>query len=97
MTKYGYSFPSSVVKRDKQRLINQMWKLLPLREENKDWLKQLNNVIIEINGLQEVFKTKVNFLILLSKLEGLKTIEDFTAYRRTVFETISLFGELYEE
>jgi hypothetical protein len=28
-----------------------LWKLIPMRENNEDWEKQLNTVIIEIAGL----------------------------------------------
>lgn len=68
-----------------------MWKLIPMRENNEDWQKQLNTVIIEIAGLNEIFISNPQFLQLLSKLEGLKLIEiDFNLYRKTVFEAINL-------
>lgn len=62
-----------------------------MRENNEDWQKQLNTVIIEIAGLNEIFIFNPQFLQLLSKLEGLKIIEiDFNLYRKTVFECINL-------
>ena len=73
------------------RLTNQVWKLLPMRENNEDWIKQLDTVIIEIAGLGEIFSRNPTFLQLLSKLEGLKIIEtDFLLFRKTIFEAISL-------
>lgn len=76
------------------RLTNQIWKLIPLREEEKDYVKQLDTVIIEIAGLKEIFPQDSHFLQLLSKLEGLKSVEtDFDTYRRTIFESISLLQE----
>ena len=76
------------------RLTNQIWKLIPLREEDKNYIKQLDTVIIEIAGLKEIFPQDSHFLQLLSKLEGLKSIEtDFDTYRRTIFESISLLQE----
>ena len=66
-----------------------------MRENNEDWQKQLNTVIIEIAGLNEIFIFNPQFLQLLSKLEGLKIIEiDFNLYRKTVFESISLLDEI---
>ena len=72
-----------------------MWKLIPMRENNEDWQKQLNTVIIEIAGLNEIFISDPQFLQLLSKLEGLKLVEiDFSLYRKTVFEAINLLQEI---
>ena len=64
-------------------------------EHEEDWQKQLDTVIIEIAGLNEIFLFKPQFLQILSKLEGLKVIEnlEFQAYRKTIFEVISLLQE----
>ena len=65
-----------------------------MREHEEDWSKQLNTVIIEIAGMNEIFLDP-QFLQLLSKLEGLKVQDtDFELYRKTVFESISLLQEL---
>ena len=62
-----------------------------MRENEENWKNQLDTVILEIVWLNEILKNNVDFLILLTKLEGLKdenTVFDF--YRKTVFESISL-------
>lgn len=65
-----------------------------MREHKEDWSKQLDTVIIEIAGLNEIFIGPL-FLQLLCKLEGLKVSEtSFELYRKTVFESISLLQEL---
>ena len=66
-----------------------------MREHEEDWQKQLDTVIIEIAGLNEIFIEEPQFLQILSKLEGLKVYEDidFQFYRKTVFEIISLLQE----
>lgn len=65
-----------------------------MRENDEDWNKQLNTVILEIAGLNEIFIGPL-FLQLLSKLEGLRVEETtFELYRKTVFEVISLVQEL---
>lgn len=92
--KYNIGFEDEVIKKDVQRLTNQLWKLIPMREHEEDWLKQLDTVILEIAGLNEIFMGPV-FLQLLSKLEGLKVKENnFELYRKTIFESISLLQEL---
>lgn len=94
MTKYLFDFPNEVIEKNITRLTNQMWKLIPMYENNEDWKKQLNTVSIEIAGLNEIFFMEPQFLQLLSKLEGLKVIEiNFSLYRKTVFECINLLQE----
>ena len=76
------------------RLTNQLWKLIPMKENEEDWQKQLDTVILEITGMNEILIFTPNLLSLLSKLEGLKEVEiSFQLYRKTVFETISLLQE----
>lgn len=77
-----------------QRLTNQLWKLIPMREKEEDWQKQLDTVIIEVAGLN-TFISSPSFLQLLSKLIGLREVEtDFDVYRKTVFEMINLLQEI---
>ena len=62
-----------------------------MKDHEEDWQKQLDTVIIEITGLNEILILTPKLLTLLSKLEGLRVVEiPFTLYRKTVFEAISL-------
>ena len=97
ITKYqDLSFDDDIIKNDIKRLTNQVWKLIPMRENKEDWKSQLESVIIEIAGIQEVFFDQLDLLIILSSLEGLKGKEEtpFMNYRKTVFSVISLLGKL---
>lgn len=94
MTKYNFDIPNKNILANKTRLINQMWKLIPMRENAEEWEKQLRMVIVEIAGLNELFKNELDFLILLTKLEGLTIITDFMTYRKTVFDSIDLLDRL---
>ena len=88
--KYEIEFTDEQIKSNVQRLTNQLWKLIPMREHNEDWQKQLETVLIEIAGLNELFTNPI-ILQLLSKLEGLNVKEtNFEIYRKTIFECISL-------
>ena len=94
ITKYGFEFKTHDIEVNVRRLTNQLWKLIPMREHEEDWSKQLETVTLEIAGLNEIFMNP-QFLQLLSKLEGLRTQEtNFELYRKTVFESISLLQEL---
>lgn len=55
ITKYGTNIPIEDVRVNVQRLTNQLWKLIPMREHEENWLKQLNTVTLEIAGMGEVF------------------------------------------
>ena len=89
-TKYDSCFDEKIIQTDLRRLVNQIWKLLPMKEKEEDWKKQLSSVLIELHGLSDMFDDQLNLLILLSKLEGLVHTEDFMSYRLTVFGAISL-------
>ena len=66
-----------------------------MRENNEDWHKQLDTMIIEVVGLKEIFVSSPLFLQILIKLEGLKTVDiEFDLYRKAVFEAINLLQEL---
>lgn len=94
-TKYGFKISEQTWMADINRLTNQLWKLIPMRENEENWKIQLDTVILEIVGLNEIFNFDEKFIILLSKLEGIKLKEvEFYIYRKTVFEAISLLREL---
>lgn len=97
--KYGIGFPLQTREQDLQRLINQLWKLIPMRENDEDWSSHLAVLIEEISGLVEIYKDKTESLILLSKLEGLtsEVCEDFMLYRKTVFRCIDLLAQVLKD
>ena len=68
-----------------------------MKENQEDWKKQLNTVIIELAGMGEIFAEQSSqFLQLLAKLEGLKLQDniEFDLYRKTVFESINILQGL---
>lgn len=98
INKYNVQIPAATFAADINRLTNQLWKLIPMRENNEDWQAQVDTVLLELIGLNEILEIDEKFLILISKLEGLKIYEvDFHIYRKTVFETISLLREISYE
>ncbi len=99
MDRYNISFPAKTREQDSVRLINQLWKLIPMRENGEDWITHWANTLEEIAGLAEIYKDKVESLVLLSKLEGLSSqaCEDFMLYRRTVFKCIDLVSKVLKD
>ena len=55
LTKYGFDIPKEAIEQNVRRLTNQLWKLIPMKENHEDWRKQLDTVLIEIAGLNEIF------------------------------------------
>lgn len=99
ITKYGITFDKAAFDKNLNRLTNQLWKILPMRENEEDWRKQLENVILEIVGLNEICGHSDLFVQLLAKLEGISAEVEmpFELYRRTVFESLSLLQRLKED
>lgn len=95
MIEYDVFIENGTFQTNINRLTNQIWKLIPMREKEEDWELQLDTVICEITGLYHIFNLNENFLILLSKLEGIKNMEtEFEFFRKTVFESITLLRGL---
>ena len=97
--KYNLNISQKIIDKDLRRIINQVYKLLPLREEGENWQKLLQTVIQQLVGLQRLFldQQEESFLILLCKLEGLNILvqeEQFSLYRRIIFECLSLLSEM---
>lgn len=85
------NFDKKSIDKTISQLTNQIWKLIPMRENNEDWEKQLDTVIIRIAGLNEMFSQDWRFLELYITLKGLRFEApemDFSLYRKTVFECI---------
>lgn len=96
MDKYGIDFSFEVKDAYNKRLINQLWKLIPMKENNEDWKLHLSIIIEELVGLVKIYNNKVEGLALLAKLEGLTSpeCEDFMIYRKTVFRCIDLLSQV---
>ena len=98
MTKYGFIVEDDVFKTDINRLTNQIWKLIPMREHSEDWEQQLEIGMLDISGLSNIFIAEPLFLQLLSKLESLKQDSlSFENYRKRVFEAIGLLQGLIQD
>ena len=82
--------PHTALENNLKRLTNQMWKLIPMRENEENWLAQLDLVINELLGIKDIdMVADEHFLILLTKLRGLQDSNiGFDSYRNTVFKCI---------
>ena len=75
----------------KSKLIGKIYKLLPLREEKKDWQSYLDGLLIELIGANDLFADSYELGIVLANLNGLRiTNTAFHLYRKIVLDSISI-------
>lgn len=98
-TIYYTTIDNEVVYSTLERMTSQTFKLLPMREENQDWLKPLETLSLELLGLSKIFPENPALFSAVCKMEGIKEIGeniDFMVYRRTIFEICGLLGKAKE-
>lgn len=95
-----YPIDDDILRFNVKRLTNQVYRLLPAKEEGNDWVKPLETCIIELLGLGDLFPDQPKFLMLVSKLDGLRVSKDdieFALYRRTIFECCGILNKIEKE
>lgn len=96
--KYDIDIQETAITENLKRLTNQIYKLLPGREENLDWQTPLTTIMEELGGMDALLIDHHDVLFpLLCKLEGLFALtkeNDFFLYRRTIFECLSLVNAI---
>ena len=95
--KYDVEIQDEAIIKNIDRITNQIFKLLPSREEGGDWKTPLQNLIVEIVGMDKMFLDHTDLFPLLCKLEALLTLgqeDDFFMFRKTIFECLGLMNEL---
>ncbi len=100
--KYNIEIDNDTIYKRLKVLINQIYKLLPNREQGVDWKKPLYTIIQELAGIYRLTNCGYSeiFFPLFNKLEGLYSLEkqaDFLNFRRSVFECLNLMSLLQEE
>ena len=96
-TVYNIDIDKDAVLDNLSRIGGQIFKLLPMWEEGKDWTKPLQTLIIELLGMSHLFPELTKLVSLVCKMEGLKTCSgdnDFMLYRRTVFECCGILEDV---
>lgn len=94
--KYNIEINDFAIDSNLKRLLNQIYKLLPNREEGIEWRQPLKNIIEEFVGMNSLLlKEHEKFFSLLCKLEGLLALtkeEDFPLFRSTIFECLNIIS-----
>jgi hypothetical protein len=95
--KYDVEVSKEVILKRIDKITNLIFKLLPLREEGGDWKNPLNNIIIELVGMDKILSENADFFPLLCKMEALLTLDkekDFMLFRKNIFECLELINEI---
>lgn len=98
--KYDLEFDKEPIIKNIDRITNQIFKLLPNREEGNDWQSPLQNLIYEIIGMKSLWIDQEDLFLVLCKLETLLTLtgeNDFIAFRKLIFESLSLLKRIKEK
>jgi hypothetical protein len=99
VTIYNEPITDAVLLNNINRLSDRIFKLLPMREEGRDWNNSLHNLLIEIVGLNKILEESgqtilFNVIIKLKALETLDKEDDFFDFRKVIFECLSLMNKL---
>lgn len=95
--KYNIEIDNDAIIENIDRIINQVFKLLPSREEGGDWETPLHNLILEVGGMNRLLCDQTILFSLLCKMEGLTVLtstEDYFAFRKLIFECLGLLKQL---
>lgn len=99
--KYNAEISNEAIVANLKRITNQVYKLLPSREEGADWEKPLLTLLEELAGMDRILIGQhTTLFLLLCKLEGLFTLtakENFSLFRGIIFECLGLINNLTEE
>lgn len=95
--KYDLEFDNEAIIKNIDRITNQIFKLLPSREEGGDWEAPLQNLILEITGMKALWIDQPELFSLLCRLEALLSLteeEDFLTFRKLIFECLNLLNNI---
>lgn len=94
-TIYNTNVDNSTLVFNLKRLLGQVFQLLPIREEKKEWIKPLRTIENELCGLVALIPEISDGLTVTSKLQGMLEKGDsleFLEFRRNIFECCSLIS-----
>lgn len=76
---------------------NKVYKSLCLREEGGEWEKFFETLINELEGFKSLFNNPATIIEVLSKMEYALTIEDYSTFRKNIFEILHCLEDYSKE
>lgn len=75
------------------KLTGKLFGLLKEREKDGEWESFLDNIEIELIGLEDQLSS-INYYILRAKIASLKYLR-YKYFRKTIFECMNLINDIY--
>jgi len=96
-SKYG-DIPNKMVIENETDLINQIFKLLPYKENAADNLEyHFTTLLFRIAGLCKIFPEIPELLTVVSLLESARTENNFQLYRKAILDSCSIIKRLQKQ
>lgn len=96
-TIYG-SVPVKALRNNFSDIINQVYKLLPLKEEsnNSELDFHFSTLLFRIRGMSTLFPNEPRWITVLALIESARHESDFRLYRKAVLDSCSIIKSLGE-
>lgn len=95
-TIYG-SVPINALRSNFTDIVNQIYKLLPLKEDNDPELNHhFSALLFRIRGMSTLFPRESRWITVLALLEAAQYESDFRLYRKAVLDSCSIIKGLGE-
>lgn len=89
-SKYG-SLPKEALSSNYTDVINQIYKLLPMKENNStDLSYHFSTLLFRIRGLSSLFPKESRWITIMALLEAASTEQDFKLYRKAILDSCSI-------
>jgi len=92
--KTKFNFSREAIDYNKARLINQVFKLLPMYEKEEYWEAQRDTVVLDLRGYNAALKDSPDFMNVVGKLAALEFAQNKEQFRKIVFEAITALKEV---
>ena len=93
-TKYG-TISDNVYKKYKEKLINNIYKILPMKEEKTETINvYIESVLYELIGMKKLLDESCEICSIIAILENLIDEQDLKIVKREVFRAISLVKKI---
>lgn len=91
---YG-GMPDQTVSSNLDDVIAQVFKLLPYKEENSEFLdNHFSFTLLRMSGLIKLFPQYPEFITVLTLLEAARSEEDFALYRKAVLDSCAILKKM---
>ena len=87
--KNKFNFTREAIEYNKARLINQIFKLLPMYEKEEYWEAQRDTVTLDLKGYNAALKDSPDFMDVVGKLAALDYAQNKEQFRKIIFEAIT--------